>query len=95
MTIETGILLAVCSLAIAAATFFIGRTSAAKQEGETMATMRTDILYIKDSLKEIKDGLRAGDQEHSASIRRVHDRIDEHLRSEHNMKIPKYNGSEG
>lgn len=56
MTVE--LLLTLCGLALAAATFFIGRTTKAKDSGQEMgeftAEIRTDIRYIKDGMSEIK-----------------------------------------
>ncbi len=49
--IETTVLIAVCGLAISAATFFIGRMTAAKQNGTADGEMRSDIKHIKDSVE--------------------------------------------
>ena len=49
--IETTVLIAVCGLAISAATFFIGRMTAAKQNGSADGEMRSDIKHIKDSVE--------------------------------------------
>ena len=48
MELET--IIALCGCALAVATFFIGRTSAAKHSGEADGEMRADIKYIKTSV---------------------------------------------
>lgn len=57
MTIELGVLIGVMAFVISAATFFIGRTTAAKKEGDTsgreMGQILTEIGYIKSQ----NDGL--------------------------------------
>lgn len=49
--IETTVLIAVCDLAISAATFFIGRMTAAKSSGAADGEMKADIKHIKDSVE--------------------------------------------
>lgn len=49
--IETTVLIAVCGLAISAATFFIGRMTAAKSSGAADGEMKADIKHIKDSVE--------------------------------------------
>ena len=48
MELET--IIALCGCALAVATFFIGRTSAAKHSGQADGEMRADIKYIKTSV---------------------------------------------
>lgn len=49
--IETSVLIAVFGFAISAATFFIGRTTAAKSSGAADGEMKADIKHIKDSVE--------------------------------------------
>ena len=49
--IETSVLIAVCGLAISAATFFIGRMTAAKSSGAADGEMKADIKHIKISVE--------------------------------------------
>ncbi len=49
--IETSVLIAVCGLAISAATFFIGRMTAAKSSGAADGEMKADIKHIKASVE--------------------------------------------
>lgn len=49
--IETTVLIAVCGLAVSAATFFIGRTTAARSSGAADGEMKADIKHIKASVE--------------------------------------------
>lgn len=49
--IDTTILIAVCGLAVSAATFFIGRTTAARSSGAADGEMKADIKHIKASVE--------------------------------------------
>lgn len=48
MELET--IIALCGFAVAVATFFLGRTTAAKHSGQADGEMRADIKYIKTSV---------------------------------------------
>lgn len=93
MTIEIGLLIALVGGIIGVATFFIGRQTAAKKDGEQWgefkAELKTDITYIKRDVGEIKSSVNDNSRENRESIRRVHDRLDAHLREDHGMTIPK------
>lgn len=47
---ELEAVIAVCGLAVSVATFFIGRTSTAKNSGVADGELKADIKHIKDSL---------------------------------------------
>lgn len=49
--IETSVLIAVFGFAISAATFFIGRMTAARSSGAADGEMKADIKHIKDSVE--------------------------------------------
>lgn len=49
--VETSVLIAVCGLAISAATFFLGRMTAAKSSGAADGEMKADIKHIKASVE--------------------------------------------
>ena len=55
--IETTVLIAVCGLAISAATFFIGRMTAAKTDGFADGELKSDVRHIKDSVDKQGDKL--------------------------------------
>ena len=48
--IEISVLIGVAGLAISVATFFIGRTTAARVNGSEDGEMKSDIKYIKTSI---------------------------------------------
>lgn len=48
--IETSVLIAVIGCALSVATFFIGRTTAAKNSGLADGELKADIKYIKGSV---------------------------------------------
>lgn len=49
--VETSVLIAVCGFAISAATFFLGRMTAAKSSGAADGEMKADIKHIKASVE--------------------------------------------
>ena len=49
--IEISVLIAVCGVVISAATFFIGRMTAAKSSGSADGEMKADIKHIKASVE--------------------------------------------
>lgn len=77
----------IIGIALALSTFFIGRFTAHRQEGEKAGTMASDIGYIKAGIDELKDELKTIRAEVSematrlakaeASISSAHKRIDE------------------
>lgn len=48
---ETSVIIALAGLALSAATFFIGRTTTAKNNGEADGELKADIKYIKSSVE--------------------------------------------
>ena len=53
--IEVTALVGVCGLAISAATFFLGRMTAAKSSGAADGEMKADIKHIKASVEKMVD----------------------------------------
>lgn len=94
---DTGTIVFLCTLmaaAISVAGFFIGRQSAAKKDGTEWGEMKTDIRYIKNDVKDIKttlgdnvsdlrESISKEKEDRSESIRRLHEKIDEHIRIYH------------
>lgn len=96
---DTSILIAIIGCALAILTFYLGRMSAAKNDGEEWGELRTDLKYMKSEMSDIKKMLETTQahtneaidkmqKETKDSLRRIHDRIDEHLRSDHKYVIP-------
>lgn len=54
MNIDTGLV----SVALALATFLIGRMTAAKSKGESDGELKADIRHIKETQDELKDDVR-------------------------------------
>lgn len=50
MQIEVSVLIAVVGVALSVGTFFIGRTTTARQYGENDGELKADIKYIKSSV---------------------------------------------
>lgn len=76
---ELEAIIALCGCAVAVATFFIGRTSAAKNSGQADGEMRADIKYIKTSVdKHDKklDGISANYAGLKVELEQVKGRVD-------------------
>jgi pyruvate kinase len=82
--------------AIASATgiaaFFGGRNSTAKREGksegEWRGELRADLRHIQRSIDDLKTKAADNMERTDSSIRRLHKRMDDHLRHEHKMSLP-------
>ena len=58
MQIDTTTVFTVMSLLLAAGTFFIGRITAARNNGETDGELKADIKHIKSTQEELKEDVR-------------------------------------
>lgn len=67
MSVDLAILISVIGIALAIATFMIGRSTANKKEGEEAGTIKADIAYIKEN------GAKKSDVDH---IKETVDRVD-------------------
>lgn len=74
---------AVLGVAGTALGLYFGRITAAKGDAANMATLSTKIETVLEAIREIKQTLKEESQSNSDSIRRLHDRIDEHERTYH------------
>lgn len=70
MKIDINILIAITSIALVIATFYIGRSSAAKQQGTSEGVIATEIKHLRDDVTEIKGMM-------TASVGKVEGRVDE------------------
>ena len=59
MEINVSVLLAILGFALSAATFFIGRSSAAKNVGMLDGELKADIKHIKNTQEEMKTDIKA------------------------------------
>jgi len=83
MTIEAGLLLAASAGLIGLSTFYIGRQSAAKKEGERWGKIEATLQHMQRDIAELKESLSGNARESKGTIRRAHERIDAHLREDH------------
>lgn len=68
---ELTILIAVFGCAVSVATFFIGRTTAAKNSGKEYGVMLTEIGYIKSGVDDMKRKMEASDKRYIDMEKRV------------------------
>jgi flagellar basal body-associated protein FliL len=54
MKVDINVLIAILGIAMCIATFFIGRSSAAKQQGTQEGVIATEIKHLRDDVTEIK-----------------------------------------
>ena len=85
----------ILSLALAGATFLVGRLTASNQAGQEAGEMKTDIKHIKESIAKIEKRMETRIEELSqqlvevgkglskveASSASAHKRIDEHIQN--------------
>ena len=101
MSIEFAVITGIVSMILGILGFYSGRVSAAKKSAQEDASVITsirkdveflfkdiakDIAYIQKDLTGIREAFEHGEAEHSASIRRLHERIDEHERLYHKVQ---------
>lgn len=75
---DTSIWVGLIGLAISAMTFFLGRTSAHRQEGEKSGYLASDIGYIKAGIDDLKTEIRTLKvemAEMSTRLARVEERV--------------------
>lgn len=77
---DVSIWIGACGLAVSALTFFIGRSTANKQEGEKSGYLASDIGYIKAGIDDLKTEIRTLKVELAEISTRV-TRAEEQLRS--------------
>ena len=62
MTIDISVLIAIGGILLSAATFFIGRVTAAKTSGQEYGVMLTEIGYIKSGVDDMKKKMEQSDK---------------------------------
>ncbi len=68
---ELTVLIAVCGCAVSVGTFFIGRTTAAKNSGKEYGVMLTEIGYIKSGVDDMKRKMEQSDKRYLDMEKRV------------------------
>lgn len=71
MTIDLTILIAVLGVLLSAASFFVGRMTAAKTSGQEYGVMLTDIGYIKSGVDDMKKKMDQSDKRYIEIEKRV------------------------
>ena len=94
MTIESGLFFGSVSCIIGIITFYLGRQSIAKKDGEEWGVLKSDINHIKIDIEEIKGDVKDSNHNLKDSIRRLHKRIDGHERDYHNKIITREEDAE-
>ncbi len=89
VTIEIALLVSLVGIFLSIATFFIGRQGSARAEGEWKGQLNQKLTNFSEDLKELKELIEENSKNNRDSIREIHERLDEHLRSEHNMAVAK------
>lgn len=69
--IETSVLIAIVGCALSAATFFIGRTTAAKNSGREDGVILTELGYIKAGVDDMKKKMEESDKRYIDLTERV------------------------
>lgn len=69
--VDTTALITVCGFALSAATFFIGRMTAAKTSGQEYGVMLTEIGYIKSGVDDMKKKMEQSDKRYIDLAERV------------------------
>lgn len=87
VTIDMGILIAVLGLVVAAAGYFAGKWATAKSVGERWGKVETKLEIMDDSIKRLESSvstsLKDYREEFHDGLKRVHARLDDHIRHEH------------
>lgn len=68
---ELTVAIAVAGLAVSVGTFFIGRTTAAKNTGKEYGVMLTEIGYIKSGVDDMKRKMEQSDERYTLLASRV------------------------
>lgn len=64
-------IIAICGLVLSVTTFFIGRTTAAKNSGQEYGVMLTEIGYIKSGVDDMKKKMEQSDRRYIDLAERV------------------------
>ena len=92
---EYSLLFPLLTLILALATFFVGRLTVAKKDGrddgERWARLEVTLEHfekqVRKDLSEIKASIEKNESSTKESIRRLHERIDNHLEQQHHIKL--------
>jgi K+/H+ antiporter YhaU regulatory subunit KhtT len=71
MKVELDVLFAIIALAISVGSFFIGRKTAAKNEGQESGTIMSELGYIKSGIEDIKRKQEKSEERYQELVERV------------------------
>jgi CRISPR/Cas system-associated endonuclease Cas3-HD len=92
MTVEIGILIGVLGFAVTFAIFINNSHKDSKNYGERWGRLQKTLETMEKDMKAMKVSLDDTIAINKVSISEVHERIDNHLRNEHDMNIPRRRG---
>ena len=87
------IISALCGVA-GIASFLNNRKKDSGTDGEWRGELRAELKNINTRLENLESKIDKNADKTDSSIRRLHKRMDDHLRHEHNMKLPKESDSD-
>jgi len=85
--ISLAVSITLCGLTIL--TFSKNGNKDTSKDGEWKGTLNEKLKNIKEDLEEIKEMVNQTTKDNKDSVRRLHERIDRHLREDHGYKITK------
>lgn len=91
MTIELGILIAVCGLAISFASFLAGRAKTYKMDGQESGMLKSELGYIRKGVDDIRIDLKANEKNIAHLSERV-TRVEESTKQAH-KRLSKLEGN--
>lgn len=106
---ETDFIIAIGGILLSLVSFIAGQKNGAKADGEKQGALLVELRNIKEDVQELKrdfklinaekihcelNELREAQSNFKKSVFRLHERIDEHLRTEHNIVIKNLGGEE-
>lgn len=89
MTIELSLLFVGAGCIISVFTFFIGRMTSARKDGERWGRLETEVSTIRTDVVALGVKIDENIKHNKESMASVHNRLDDHLREEHDMKVPR------
>ena len=91
MTIELGILIAIVTAGIVVMTFYLNRMDKARldaqKQTEIMTAVRTNMEHVLKSIERLEQQLIAYQQMTTDSIRRLHEKDEQHIKDYHSGKV--------
>ncbi len=87
MQVELTVITVIIGCVLGVVSFFWGRQSIAKTDGEKWGKLTSDMKHIENDIKYIRGAIDHNADTTQAEILRLHKRVDEILQKEHQMPI--------